>query len=179
VTDNGRVAISTGYDRTTRVWDLTTGRGVQTLETPVHVTGELAVTPDGKTAITSGDTKLYVWDLISGACLRALEGHTGYIGGLTLTPDSKIAITVSESGSDNRRLWDVGSGQCFQSFRGNPLHEAALTPDGRIVVSFGRIGAGQEAEEGIHAWDMMTQRSAFSLVRFNPFVVDNREGRHI
>jgi WD40 repeat protein len=40
----------------------------------------VALTPDGRRAVSGGDQTLRLWDLESAQCLRMLEGHTG--GGL-------------------------------------------------------------------------------------------------
>ena len=59
------------------MWDLDTGRELRTLEGhSADVTG-VAVTPDGKRAVSGSlDHTLKVWDLETGRVLRTLEGHT-------------------------------------------------------------------------------------------------------
>ena len=75
-----------------------TSRAVKALRTlkghsgPVHA---VAVTPDGRRAISASDDKtLRVWDLESGQSLRTLKGHTDWLTAVAVTPDGRRAISA-------------------------------------------------------------------------------------
>ena len=120
ITPDGRRAVSASWDDTLRVWDLESGPSVRTLEGHsgwvniaktllVHhsrlirtleghsnsVTG-VAITPDGRRAVSaSDDNTLRIWDLESGQTIRTLEGHSGRVSGVAITPDGRRAISAS------------------------------------------------------------------------------------
>jgi hypothetical protein len=61
------------------VWDLDSGRELRTLEGHSGGVTGVAVTPDGKRAVSASfDETLKVWDLETGRALRTLEGHSGF-----------------------------------------------------------------------------------------------------
>ena len=56
------------------MWDLDTGQSLRTLEGHSARVNTVAVTPDGRRAISaSGDRTLRVWDLETGKTVRTLK----------------------------------------------------------------------------------------------------------
>jgi len=83
---------------------------VCTLEGHTDAVDAVAVTPDGRRAVSaSRDHTLRLWDLESGQTLRTLEDHTAYVLAVAVTPDGRRA--VSASFDHTLRLWDLSSGQ--------------------------------------------------------------------
>ena len=73
-------------DNTLKVWDLETGQALRTLEGHSDGVNAVAVTPDGKRAVSaSWDKTLKVWDLETGRALRTLEGHSDSVNGVAVT----------------------------------------------------------------------------------------------
>ena len=100
------------------VWDVNARRVLRTLEghsSPVH---GVAVTPDGKRAVSaSHDGILKVWDVDTGYELRTLEGHSSPVHGVAVTPDGKRAV----SASDDRKLivWNADTGRILRTLEGH------------------------------------------------------------
>ena len=68
------------YDKTVKVWDVTSGECLQTLYGHLLYSQMLSVSfsPDGrKVASGSRDNTVKLWDLTSGECLQTLEGILG------------------------------------------------------------------------------------------------------
>jgi WD40 repeat protein len=64
VTPDGQRAVSASYDRTRKVWDLASGRELQTLTGHTDGVTAVAVTPDGQRAVSASvDQTLKVWEL--------------------------------------------------------------------------------------------------------------------
>jgi class 3 adenylate cyclase/GTPase SAR1 family protein len=149
VTPDGKMAISTSYDKTLKVWNLETGRCKATFEGHTEMVLRAAVTPDGKTIVSgSEDNTLRVWDLITGSCRAILEGHTGGVNCLGVTPDGKTIV----SGSDDNtlRVWDLMTGRCKAILEGHTeeVLGLAVIPDGKTVVS------GSE-DNTLRVWDLI------------------------
>jgi WD40 repeat protein len=76
VTSDGRHAVSASYDHTLKVWDLSSGQAVRSLEGHTSWVNGVAVTSDGRHAFSvSHDRTLKVWDLKAGQIVVTLEIH--------------------------------------------------------------------------------------------------------
>ena len=95
----------------------------------------VAVTPDGRRAVSaSGDHTLKVWDC-SGRELRTLAGHSGSVNAVAVTPDGQRA--VSASSDQTLKVWDLDSGRELRTLAGHLswVNAVAVTPDGQRAVS--------------------------------------------
>ena len=88
---------------------------LKTLEGHTHSVNSVSITPDGKKAVSGGDTTLRFWDVESGKCLKILEGHTNSVMSVSITPDGKKAL--SGSYDNTLRLWDLESGKCLAIYQ--------------------------------------------------------------
>ena len=72
--------ISGSGDKTIKIWDMNTGKCVNTLNGHSDLIYSIALTPDG-TRIVSGsrDKSVKIWDLQSGLCLKTLYRHSHYV----------------------------------------------------------------------------------------------------
>jgi hypothetical protein len=130
---------------------------VHTLEGHSRVVSGVALTPDGKRAVSASfDTTLKVWDLRSGRELRTLEGHSGAVTGVALTPDGKCA--VSASFDTTLKVWDLESGWPLCTLEGHSenVNGVALTPDGKRAVS-------ASDDYTLRVWDLESGRALRTL----------------
>ena len=134
-----------------RVWDLATGQA-RTLEGHGGWVLAVAVTPDGRTAVSgSRDGTVRVWDLASGQA-RTLEGHGGWVIAVAVTPDGRTAVSGSTDGTV--RVWDLASGQARTlEGHGGAVDAVAVTADGRTAVS------GSEYGMVVQVWDLTTGKA--------------------
>ncbi len=110
----------------------------------------VAVTADGRTAVSGGgDSTVRVWDLTGGRC-TILEGHTGTVLTVAVTADGRTA--VSGSGDNTVRVWDLIGGRCtvLEGHTGKVI-SVAVTADGRRAVS------GAE-DNTVRVWDVANGR---------------------
>ncbi|GAB4235545.1 MAG: AAA-like domain-containing protein [Elainellaceae cyanobacterium] len=94
----------------------------------------LAVSPDGKTIVTSGQKNtLNLWAR-NGQHLRTLEGHAGSVLSLAISPTGDRMAT----GSSDRtiRLWNL-DGTFFRTLEGHQgsILTLAFSPNGQIIAS--------------------------------------------
>jgi WD40 repeat protein len=81
VTPDGRRTVSASGDGTLKVWELESGRELQTFSSHAGGVNAVAVMPDGQRAISvSNDGTLKVWELESGRELQTLSvGHPPWV----------------------------------------------------------------------------------------------------
>src|SRR5947208_514676 len=85
-----------------RSWDLETGKLIRSLEGHGGPIRAVAITPDGRRALTSSDDRsARLWDLETGETVRTLEGHgiRNTAAGIwtsvlsAISPDGRFAVT--------------------------------------------------------------------------------------
>ena len=116
------------------MWDLETGRAARALEGHAGQVNGVAVTPDGKRAVSASvDGKLKVWNLDSGCALRTLECGVLPVTGVAVTADGERATSVSQD--KTLKVWDLATGRLIVRFHcdGSELCSACAAPN-RIVA---------------------------------------------
>jgi WD40 repeat protein len=130
---------------------------VRTLEGHTGAVTAVAVTPDGRRAVSGSlDNTLLVWDLKSGETERALEGHGGVVRAVAVTRDGRRA--VSGSGDSSLQVWDLESGQMVLTLKGHrrEVDGVAVTPDGRHAVS-------ASEDQTLRVWDLKSGKTVRTL----------------
>jgi len=140
ISGDGRLALSGGYDKAARLWDLNSGE----LREQLHAYEEgvvyaVALSADGTLALTgAADGALRVWDTASGSLRATLIGHSHRVYAVAFSADGRFALT----GSMDRtvKVWDLLTGELRRTLTGHAdaVETVAFTPDGRHAVSGGK-----------------------------------------
>ncbi len=95
----------------------------------------VAVSADGKRAITGGGDSLLVWDGETGRTLRELRGHKATLRAVDASADGSRAVSGDDDGAI--KLWDLETGACLLTFAGHegPVLSVRFAPDGKSFVS--------------------------------------------
>jgi WD40 repeat protein len=134
-----------------KIWKWENGKELYTIkEAHDGAINSIAITPDGKKAVSASDDKtLKVWNLSSGEDQKPLIliDHQGAVNGVAITPDGSKVI----SGSDDKTLkvWDLVNGQELFSLSGHQeaVNSVAITPDGKKAIS-------ASADRTLKVWDL-------------------------
>jgi WD40 repeat protein len=131
------------------VWDVAAGRCLPAFEGDTGAVTAVALSPDGRLALTGGGPAtllhssgrfaqtglLQWWDTADGHCLHSSEGHPDAVTSVQLSYDGRFAL----SGSADRtlRLWEMATGQCLRAFQGHgdAVTAVCLSTDGRFALS--------------------------------------------
>jgi WD40 repeat protein len=166
VTPDSKCLIVAGQDTDIRVWDIESGRALQSFHRHRGAIMGLAVTPDGRRALTSGpisltpegpkggpDLDLHLWDLDTGAEVRRFSGHRDGVWPVAISPDGHRAASGSMDGTV--RVWDLDTGAEVGRFEGHDAGRwvtvVGFLPDGRRVLSGG-------TDYHLRLWDLQTGR---------------------
>lgn len=153
----------------------------------------LAVTPDGKYAVSGGaDTFLKLWDIAAGREVRTFKGHAGRVLSLAISPNGRYAASACQDQAGDRDgnciLWDLETGRKIRSFATSTgsILSVAFTPDGRHLVT-GLTSQGSIWSEGpptgksIRVWEISSGREVRALGEWNgaTALAVTPDGRHV
>jgi WD40 repeat protein/DNA-binding Xre family transcriptional regulator len=177
---DGQTLVSASDNQTTlKLWDIQTGKCLRTLEGYSNWVLSVALSPNGTMlASSSEDQMVRLWDVQTGECLRTLQGHTNFVSSVTFAPQNTDVAQVGKrvtsyeetqkqqknqilaSGSDDTtvKLWDVSTGECFQTLWGHSswVNSVTFSPDGRILASGSR-------DQTVKLWDWHTGECLHTL----------------
>jgi WD40 repeat protein/serine/threonine protein kinase len=101
----------------------------------------VAITPDGKQAVSGGDDgKLVLWDMVSHKRLVEVPAHTQPVVALALSPNGRVVATAGQDRSV--RLWSIAAGPALTpvaqiSDLKFAVNAVALSEDGKQVLMGG------------------------------------------
>lgn len=139
--------LATGsYDATIKIWDIETGKEIQTLRG--HTSGIRALQFDDTKLISGSlDNTLKVWNWRTGECMSTLQGHTEGI--ITLNFDG--IILASGSVDKTIKIWNFEDKSCF-SLKGHKDWVNAVNVD---IKSRTVLSASDDCT--VRLWDLDTK----------------------
>jgi WD40 repeat protein len=130
----GKLALVAHERGPIKLWDLDLGREVRTLDERSDLR-VLALSADGKRALTGGPGTLRLWDAQSATELRALDVGGETVTAVALSEDSKLGLSATADGKI--ALWELDTGQKIDGLDLATSHDRAvsalLTRDGFLL----------------------------------------------
>jgi cytochrome c len=136
VAEDGRSAISGGFDQSVIVWTLESGAATEVLRFHDGAVNSVVALPDGRFASGGEDGRIAVWQRGRGSPAAVIAAHTAPIAGLAASADGHLL--ASGSWDETVLVIDLrdGSRRVFKGHQGN-VNGVAISGDGRTVVSAG------------------------------------------
>ena len=117
------------------------GKELRRLLSPREYLKAVAITPDGKRALTGTDEKIVrLWDVDTAKVLFALQGHDDGVSCVQFAPGGHVAFSGDKQG--RMLAWDLKEGRRIAAFGGVRKHKEvwflAVSADGRRLLSTGQ-----------------------------------------
>ena len=150
LSSNGKFIISGSNDHTIKLWDIFTGKEVQTFKGHKDRVNSISVTTDGKHIISgSDDYTIRVWDISTGEEIRTFKGHNSSVTCVIVCKSNNSLI--SSSSDKTIKLWDITTGKEIRTLEG---HYSSVTSvidsvDGNYIIS-------SSLDATIKLWDITT-----------------------
>jgi hypothetical protein len=122
-------------DGTARLWSVESSSTLHTLEGHADAVRSVALSRDGKYALTGSGDQTVLWDAQSAKELGQLEKPDGPVWSVAFSPDGKLALTGSDDGK--ARLWDLERRSVLQIFTGHSdaVYSVAFSENGKRVLT--------------------------------------------
>ncbi|HEY9852629.1 MAG TPA: serine/threonine-protein kinase [Leptolyngbyaceae cyanobacterium] len=150
ISPDSQTLVSGSNDKSIKIWDLNSGKLVNTLRGHKNAVNSVAISPDGQTlASGGGDRTLKLWDLKTGKLKKDLLGHSASVFAIAFSPDNQ---TLASGSSDNTiKIWNFQNTALITTLTGHSKWVRCLdiSPDGETLVS------GSE-DKTIKIWDLKT-----------------------
>lgn len=118
------------------LWNAATGQQLRTFEGKEREARALAFSPDGKVMATGyEDGTAITWDTTTGTRAATFDTRQRRIDSVAFTPDGQRLLTGTVDGAI---LWDISQRTKLRTFEG-PVRSAALSPDGKSVVTWPNV----------------------------------------
>lgn len=124
-----------------KVWDVSTGKLLHTLDAGDGYCSSANFSPDGKKIVTTsiyGDStatdKIKVWDPSTGKQLFSIPGDVSGSELAVFSPNGKWIATV---GKNEIELWDAENGNLIRNYKGHTAStmSVAFSPDSRYILA--------------------------------------------
>jgi WD40 repeat protein len=116
------------------LWETTTGT-VRTLADDQSEEGTIAISPDGKRAVSSGGQRTRAWDITTGKKLWEVPNYNAEMCRFTL--DGKYVIAAPGGGQREWHVWDAATGKPAAGIKPPTVGYAcsfAVSPDGSQLL---------------------------------------------
>jgi len=156
-----------------KIWDLETGKKLQTLTGHTKEITSVSFSPDGKKiASGSSDKAIKIWDAETGKELQTLTGHTEKITSVSFSQDGKKLLSSSgdpggddEKENNHLKMWDLTTGKelvVLNKQKGS-VYAATFSPDGKKIAS-------GNWDHSIKIWEAATGKELQTLTGHTYFV---------
>ncbi|MBE8987616.1 serine/threonine-protein kinase [Nostoc sp. LEGE 12450] len=135
---DGTTLGSASDDKTVKLWNLSSGEEIHTLEGHSNWIWTVAFSPDSKTlASGSADKTIKLWNVETGKLVRTLEGNTDGVTSVAFSPDGKTLASGTASKDIRIKLWNVKTGKLIRTLEGHTdgVPSVAFSPDGKTLAS--------------------------------------------
>ena len=145
-----------------KLWEVLTGKNINTFQGPGGLSKSVAFSPDGTklaSSISGGDGTVEIREVATGKNINTIAGHLDGVQSIVFSPDgTKLAAGLSGSGV---KLWEIETGQQVATFseKMGTVKSVAFSPDGMTLASThpGVLGGM------IKLWDIETGRNTATL----------------
>ncbi|MHC5775152.1 WD40 domain-containing protein [Nostoc sp.] len=153
---NGQQLASASWDKTIKIWDVSTGQLLKSLTGDCTAVSSVAYSPNGQQLASAGyDKTIKIWDVSSGKLLKSLTGHRGWVNSVAYSPNRQ---QLASAGYDKTiKIWDVSTGQLLKTLTGHRVWVNSVTysPNGQQLASAGN--------KTIKIWDVSSGKLLKSL----------------
>lgn len=124
---DGKYLVSASYDKSVRIWDLSTLRCVHSLEGHTNFVYTANYSPDGRYIVSVSEGTIKIWNVNTGKCIETLDGQN--VNSAAFSSDGKNFVSVSRNRSI--KVWNFPTVQELLEKSHERFKNRQLTPEER------------------------------------------------
>ncbi|MFN9835189.1 MAG: WD40 repeat domain-containing protein, partial [Pseudanabaena sp.] len=137
--------VTGSYDQSVKIWDVSTGKCLDTLHKHTNRVWAVAFHPQENLVVSGGDDHaIKIWELHRGKCIKTLQGNSNAIYAIACSNQQNLLASGHED--QTLKLWNVDINapqtlepdlQPFQVLRGHSdrILSVTFSPNGQILAS--------------------------------------------
>ena len=138
---DGSILASVGEDNMLKIFDILSGREIDTVDSQHSAVNDAKFSPDGQKIVTVGrDGIVKIWQLKDTRLLldESFKTFFGSIGGVHYGKDGQSIFTLGQD--EVLRTWDLSGRQIAQYHDRGGILSFDISPDGLTIVTAGEEG---------------------------------------
>lgn len=160
MSSDGQFALSGSWDKTLRLWDLSTSKTTRMFKGHTKDVLSVAFSADNRQIVSgSRDKCIKLWNTL-GVCKYTIqdEGHADWVSCVRFSPNTANPIIVSSSWDKKVKVWNLTNCKLKTNHHGHGgyLNCVTVSPDGSLCASGGKDGNAMlwDLNEGKHLYTL-------------------------
>jgi len=173
LSSDGQFALSGGWDRTMRLWDLNTGATVRTFQGHSKDVFSVAFSGDNRQIVSgSRDKSIKLWNTLAECKFTIQEDtHTDWVSSVVFSPSAKMPLIVSAGWDKLVKVWNLTDCKLRTNLVGHTgvVYVVCVSPDGSLCASGGKDGTAMlwDVNDGKHLYSL-DAGSTINAMSFSP-----------
>jgi len=160
MSSDGQFALSGSWDKTLRLWDLSTGQSTRSFIDHTKDILSVAFSADNRQIVSgSRDKSIKLWNTL-GVCKYTIqdEGHSDWVSCVRFSPNTQNPIIVSCGWDKIVKVWNLTNCKLKTNHFGHSafVSTVGVSPDGSLCASGGKDGQAMlwDLNEGKHLYTL-------------------------
>merc|ERR1739846_120667 len=160
LSSDGHFALSGSWDKTLRLWDLSTGKTTRRFEDHTKDVLSVAFSADNRQIVSAArDKTIKLWNTL-GVCKYTIqeEVHSDWVSCVRFSPTNANPIIVSAGWDKLVKVWNLTNCKLKTNHIGHTgyLNTVTVSPDGSLCASGGKDGQAMlwDLHEGKHLYTL-------------------------
>ena len=141
-----------------KVWDVSSGKLLQTMEKTNLAVEAVAFDPNGRQVAANSGKLVHIWDIMTGTRKVTFEGHADPVRGIGFDAQGARLVTAGEDGTV--RVWHPDTGKLINTLKGHQglVLATAVAPNGVRAVTGGQ-------DHSVRIWNIETGKEEAKLTK--------------
>jgi guanine nucleotide-binding protein subunit beta-2-like 1 protein len=160
ISSDGQFALSGSWDKSLRLWDLSTGQTTRQFHSHTKDVLSVAFSADNRQIVSgSRDRSIKLWNTLA-QCKYTItdDCHTDWVSNVRFSPSTRDPVIVSAGWDKVVKVWNLGNCKLKTNHVGHTgyINTVTVSPDGSLCASGGKDGQAM-------LWDLNESKHLYTL----------------